>query len=46
MFCIDFWGLSIYPPYFGYNPIEQENSVLCILMCEGLSGTQIDLEFF
>jgi hypothetical protein len=25
MFCIDLWGFSIDPPYFGYNSPRQEN---------------------
>jgi hypothetical protein len=32
MFCIDLWGFYIDPPYFGHNPAEQENPILCILM--------------
>jgi hypothetical protein len=46
MLFIDLWGLSIDPPYFGYNSEEQENPVLCILMFEGPFGTQIDPGFF
>jgi hypothetical protein len=30
MFCIDLWGFSIDPPYFGYNSAEPENHVLRI----------------
>jgi hypothetical protein len=43
MFCIDLWGFSIDPSYFGYNSAEQENHVLCILMFQGSSRTQFDL---
>jgi hypothetical protein len=28
MFCIDIWGFSIDPPYFGYNSAEQETLVV------------------
>jgi hypothetical protein len=31
MFCNNLFGFSIDPPYFGYNSVEQENPVLCIL---------------
>jgi hypothetical protein len=31
MFCINLWGFSIDPPYFGYNSTEQEISVFYIL---------------
>jgi hypothetical protein len=41
MFYIDLWGFSINPPYFGYNSAEQEIPVLCILMFQGPSRTQI-----
>jgi hypothetical protein len=37
MFCIDLWGFSIDPPYFGYNSTEQENPLLCILTLQGPS---------
>jgi hypothetical protein len=39
MFCIDLWGFSIDLPYFGYNSVEQETLVLCILTFQGPSGT-------
>jgi hypothetical protein len=29
MFCIDLWGFSFDPPYFGYNSAEQEN-LFCV----------------
>jgi hypothetical protein len=45
MFCIDLWGFSIYPPYFGYNFIEQKILVLCILMFWGSSRIQIERSF-
>jgi hypothetical protein len=45
MFCIDLWGFSTNPPYFGYNSVEQENPVLRILTFWGPSETQIDLGF-
>jgi hypothetical protein len=45
MFCIDLWGFSIDPPYFGYNSAEQEISILCILTFHGPSGTQIERGF-
>jgi hypothetical protein len=45
-FCINLWGFSINPPYFGYNSVEHETPVLCILMFWGPSGTQIDQRFF
>jgi hypothetical protein len=43
MFCTDLWGFSIDPPYFGYNSAGQENPVLCILMFQGPSQTQIGI---
>jgi hypothetical protein len=46
MYCIDLWGFSINPPYFGYSSAEQKNPILHILTFQGPSGTQIDLEFF
>jgi hypothetical protein len=46
MFCIDLWGFSIDPPYFGYNSTEQETPILCILMFQGPFGNQIDRGFF
>jgi hypothetical protein len=46
MLFIDLWGFSIDPPYFGYNTVEQQNPILCILMFQGPSRTQIDLGFF
>jgi hypothetical protein len=46
MFFIDLWGFSIDSPYFGYNSAEQETHVLCILMFQGSSGTQINRGFF
>jgi hypothetical protein len=46
MFCIDLLGFSIDPPYFGYNSVEQENPVLCILTFQGPSQTKFDLGFF
>jgi hypothetical protein len=45
MFCIDLWGFSIDPPYFGYNSTEQENPILRILTFQGPFGTQIDQGF-
>jgi hypothetical protein len=33
-------------PFFGYNSIEQENPVLCILTFQEPSQTQIDLRFY
>jgi hypothetical protein len=45
LFCIDLWGFSIDPPYFGYNSAGQENPVLHILMFHGPSGTKFDLRF-
>jgi hypothetical protein len=42
MFCIDLWGFSIDPPYFGYNSAEREIPVLCILTFQGPFGTQIE----
>jgi hypothetical protein len=45
MFCIDLWGFSIDPPYFGYNSTEQKNPILRILTFQGPSGTQIDRGF-
>jgi hypothetical protein len=46
MFCIYLWGFSIDPLYFGYNSVEQENLVLCILMFQGPSRPHFDLGFF
>jgi hypothetical protein len=42
MFCIDLWGFSINPPYFGYNSAEQESPILYILTFQGPSETQIE----
>jgi hypothetical protein len=39
------WGFSIDPPYFGYNPVEQENPVLRIFKFREPSQTQIYLGF-
>jgi hypothetical protein len=39
------WGISIDPPYFGYNSAGQENSVLHIFAFQGPFRTQIDLGF-
>jgi hypothetical protein len=39
-------GIFHQPPYFGYNSVEQETPVLCILTFLGPFGTQIDLGFF
>jgi hypothetical protein len=38
-------GLSINPPYFGYNSAEQEIHVMCILTFQGPFGTQIERGF-
>ena len=46
MFYIDFCGFSNDPLYLGYNSVEQENPVLCILNFQGPSRTQKDLGFF
>jgi hypothetical protein len=46
IFFIGLWGFSIDPPYFGYNPAEQDNPVLSILTFHGPSRTQTDLGFF
>jgi hypothetical protein len=45
MICTDLWGFSIDPPYFGYNPAEHENPILCIFTFQKPSWTQIDLGF-
>jgi hypothetical protein len=45
MFCIDLWGFSIDPPYFGYNFVEHEIPVLCIFTFQGPSRTQIERGF-
>jgi hypothetical protein len=45
MFYNVLWVFSIYPPYFGYNSAEQENSVLRIFKFQEPSRTQIDPEF-
>jgi hypothetical protein len=39
-------GIFHRPPYFGYNYAEEEKPILCILMFQGPSGTQIDRGFF
>jgi hypothetical protein len=36
-------GISIDRPYFGYNSVEQENPVICILTFQEPSRTQMDL---
>jgi hypothetical protein len=41
-----FMGISIDPPYFGYNSAGQENPILCIFAFQGSSRTQIDPVFF
>jgi hypothetical protein len=45
MFYNVLWRFSIDPPYFGYNSAGQENPVLRIFKFQGLTQTQIDLEF-
>jgi hypothetical protein len=46
MFYINLCGFSFDLPYFGYNSARQENHVLCILMFQEPSGTQINPRFF
>jgi hypothetical protein len=46
IFYNDLWGFSMDPPYFGYNSVEHEKPVLCILTFQESSRTQIDLGFF
>jgi hypothetical protein len=46
IFCIDLWGFSIGPPYFGYNSTGHENHILCILMFYEHSQTKFDSGFF
>jgi hypothetical protein len=41
-----FMGISIDPPYFGYNSAGQENPILHIFKYQESSRTQIDLRFF
>jgi hypothetical protein len=38
--------ISIDPPYFGYNSVEQENPILSIFTFQKPFQTQIDLGFF
>jgi hypothetical protein len=45
IFCIDLWGFSIDPPYFGYNSAGQKNLFLCILSFQEPSQTQVDMGF-
>jgi hypothetical protein len=46
MFCIDLWGFSIDPPYFGFNSTKQETHVLHIFMFQVPSRTQTEQGFF
>jgi hypothetical protein len=41
MICINLWGFSIDPPYFGYNSAGQENLILRILTFQRLSEVHI-----
>jgi hypothetical protein len=31
MICNDLWRFSIDPPYYGYNSVEQENSIFLFM---------------
>jgi hypothetical protein len=45
MLFIDLWRFSTDPPYFGYNSIEQENPVLCILRFRNLLELKLTWDF-
>jgi hypothetical protein len=46
MFYNVLWGFSINPPYFGYNSVGQENSVLRILSFRDLPRLKLAWDFW
>jgi hypothetical protein len=40
------WGFSIDPPYFGYNPVEQENLFCVFLSFRNLPELKLTWEFW